>query len=86
MAPYFLAFLEELNRRGHDVLEWTYKEGENSTLQLAAKNLLVGPLVLFDDREELTLEVGTKYHCHFDGQETDEYGTDRMYCSSQYLI
>jgi hypothetical protein len=82
MAPYILAFLEELKTRGYDVSGWSYEEGENPTLRLAAKNSLVGPLVLFDDREELTLEVGTKYHCHFDGQETDEYGTDRMYAAS----
>ena len=82
MAPYFLAFLEVLKRRGYDVLEWTYKEGESPTLQLAAKNLLVGPLVLFDDREELILEAGPKYHCHVDVQETDGCGTDRMYAAS----
>ncbi|MBX3416055.1 MAG: hypothetical protein KF851_00510 [Pirellulaceae bacterium] len=82
MAPYILTFLDELKTRGYDVSEWSYEVGENSTLRLAAKNSLVGPLVLFDDREELTLEFGTKYHCHFDGQETDEYGTDRMHAAS----
>jgi hypothetical protein len=82
MAPYTLAFLEELKIRGYDVSEWSYEEGEIPTLRLEAKNAMVGPLVLFDDRAELTLEVGSKYHCHFDGQETDEYGSDRMYAAS----
>ncbi len=82
MAPYMVHFSMKLKNRGHDVLEWSCEESKNPTLRLAAKNSLVGPLVLFDGREELTLEVGTKYHCHFDGHVTDEYGVDRLHAAA----
>jgi len=38
----------------------------------------VGPLVIYDDGDELTLEFGTKYHCHFGCLESDECNASRM--------
>ncbi len=49
---------------------------------LPAKSALVGPLVLYEEMEELTLEVGTKYHCHFAGQGTEECDADPMHAAS----
>jgi hypothetical protein len=78
MTPYLSAFLDELKRLEHNTESWTFVDGQNPTLTLAAKNSLVGPLVLYDDGDELTLEFGTKYHCHFDGFETEDCETSRM--------
>jgi hypothetical protein len=82
MAPYLQTFLSELGRRGHDVSQWSYSDGERPTLTLPAKSPQVGPLVLFDEEEELTLEIGYTYHCHFDGLATGEYDTNRMHAAA----
>lgn len=82
MSPNLLEFLDELKTRGYNVSEWSYEECEKPTLWLAAKNPLVGPLVLYDDGEEVSLEVGTKYHLHFYGQEFYANGTVRMHTAS----
>ena len=78
MAPYMQAFLDELERRGQDRSQWLFSSGESPTLTLQARNLSTGSLVLSDDCDELTLEIGHVFHCHFDGTGTNEYGTDRM--------
>jgi hypothetical protein len=81
--PSFLAFLDELKLRGYDVSTWFYEQCDKPTLRLAAKNPLVGPLVLYDDGDELSLAVGTKYHLHFSDQEFDNDSSYRMHTASE---
>ncbi len=82
MTPHFQAFLDEIAKRGHVASEWSYMASDHTKLVHAAKDPKVGPLVLIDEAEEITLEFGTKYHFHFDGQEADEYDTDRVHCAA----
>jgi hypothetical protein len=79
MTPYFFAFLDELKRHEHDVESWQYISDENCPkLTLAARHPCVGPLVLYDEGNELTLEFGTKYHCHFHGSDAISGEADKM--------
>jgi len=78
MPPYFNALLAELERLGHDTTAWCFTNDDQPLLQLAAMDPSVGPLVIYDDGDELTLEFGTKYHCHFGCLESDECNASRM--------
>lgn len=72
MPPCFVAFLKELKKRGHNVESWQFIQDETCPkLTLAAKHPCVGPLVLYDEGHELTLEFGTKYHCHLGGSDAN---------------
>lgn len=44
---------------------------ESPRLILKAAHEAVGPLTIYDDTFELTLEFGRCYHCHFDGSESE---------------
>ena len=79
MPPYFVAFLDELKRLEQDSSTWQFADDrQRPTLTLEAQHPCVGPLVIYDEGEELTLEFGTKYHCHFDGFESETHEADRM--------
>lgn len=79
MPPYFFAFLDELKKREHNVESWQFTSDETCPkLTLAARHPCVGPLVLYDEGNELTLEFGTKYHCHFHGSEAISREADKM--------
>jgi len=78
MPPYFVAFLDELKTFDPDMSPWQFSDGPPPTLTLAAHHPCVGPLVLFDEGTEVTLEFGTKYHCHFDGCDAETCEADRM--------
>ncbi|MCA9081219.1 MAG: hypothetical protein KDA58_11720 [Planctomycetaceae bacterium] len=43
--------------------------GDVPRLELDAVHDAVGPLIVYDDAVELTLQIGRHYHCHFDGSE-----------------
>ena len=78
MRPYFVAFLDVLKTFYADISPWQFSDGPPPTLTLAAQHPCVGPLVLFDEGTELTLEFGTKYHCHFEGCDAETCEADRM--------
>ena len=78
MRPYFVAFLDELKTFDHDISRWQFSDALPPTLTLAAQHRRVGPLVLFDEGTELTLEFGIKYHCHFAGREVETCEADRI--------
>jgi hypothetical protein len=78
MPPCFQTFLNELSQISHDVSQWTFANGERPTLTHPAGEHLAGPLVLTQENGELTLEIGSKYHCHFDGCSSVDSPEDRM--------
>ncbi len=78
MPPYFVAFLDKLKTLRHDISRWQFSDAIPPTLTLAAQHPSVGPLVLFDEETELTLEFGTKYHSHFGDFEEATCEDERM--------
>lgn len=50
---------------------WRFVSGDRPHLVVDAAHDAVGPLTVYDDAGELTLEFGRCYHCHFDGCESD---------------
>jgi hypothetical protein len=71
MTPTLEHFAESLRSSGDLETIWRFVSDDRPRLILDAVHESVGPLTLFDETEELTLEFGRCYHCHFDGCESD---------------
>ena len=79
MTPHLKAFLDELEERDQDTSVWLFTDDDRGPrMTLAAEHPSVGPLIIYDEGHELTLEFGTKYHCHFDGSDCDTHHSDGM--------
>jgi hypothetical protein len=69
MTPTLERFTDCLRSFGVTNVEWRFVSGDHPHLVLDAAHEAVGPLTIYDDTDELTLEFGRYYHCHFDGCE-----------------
>jgi len=59
-------FLTALDNRNMELPEHTIENHDRWFLTISAKSEDVGKLTIWDDGDELTVDLGEKHHCHFD--------------------
>ena len=63
-SSLFRLFVATVQARS-DVNNWSLAAASPGVLTYAAKNPETGPIVVYDDGHELTLEIGEHFHTHF---------------------
>lgn len=64
MTPALQQFADSLRSLGADA-KLTFAAGPPATLLIPARHADVGPITVFDEPEELTVEIGRLHHSHF---------------------
>jgi hypothetical protein len=89
MTNSLTEFIARLNALGvsieHDVTSPTYVNGNECppSIVLPAKNDSIGCLTIYDDGDELTIEIGELHHTHFSAY---NYDADTDYEQLRYAI
>lgn len=64
MTPTLQQFVRDLAALGGDAEAWAYDDGPPPCLTCPAIHPDVGPLLIYDDRDELTVCLDKKHHSH----------------------
>ncbi|WP_404304975.1 hypothetical protein [Neorhodopirellula lusitana] len=75
MPPNLVLFLESFVDGGLDRSSWVYTDIPNHRLTLDMAEGLLNPIVVHDDGNELTVDLGKSHHTHFHGSRYP-YGPD----------
>ena len=67
---HFVARLQELQGPSLSIM---FADGPPPTVIIPAKHQLVGSISVYDDCDELTIEVGEKHHTHISGYNYGSY-------------
>lgn len=79
MTPTLEVFAERLAVLRGTSLKLGYAEGPIPSITIRAENELVGDLTIYDDGDELTIDIGRKHHTHVSAYNYDRHpDTERL--------